>query len=88
MGIKHTLARHLRKPDGFVGKLVAVLMNRINDGMNRFTLEHLRLQPNDTVMEIGFGNGKYFPNVLKEVVNGRLVGLDYSETMVNQAKRK
>jgi ubiquinone/menaquinone biosynthesis C-methylase UbiE len=86
MNFKTILAKHLRKPDGFIGKIVAIFMNKRNDSMNRFTIEQLDLYPNEHILEIGFGNGKYIPNVIREVPKGRVYGLDYSETMVNQVK--
>jgi ubiquinone/menaquinone biosynthesis C-methylase UbiE len=86
MGLKTILAKHLRKPHGLIGKIVALLMNKTNDNMNKFTIEQLDLHPHEYILEIGFGNGKYFTNLIKEVSKGKLFGLDYSETMVNQVK--
>jgi ubiquinone/menaquinone biosynthesis C-methylase UbiE len=82
------LAKQLSKPDGWIGRFVAVLMNSINDEMNRLTIERLQLQPSDNILEIGFGNGKYFPEVLRKLISGHLTGLDYSETMVALASKK
>ncbi|WP_433944650.1 class I SAM-dependent methyltransferase [Paenibacillus sp. SN-8-1] len=85
---KKIFARHLRKPDGFLGKIVALVMNRTNDEMNLFAIHQLQIQPSDTIMEIGFGNGKYFSHVLGQSSTGKLVGVDYSETMVNQVRKR
>lgn len=53
MGIASVLAKHLRQPQGFMGKIVGVLMNSANRYMNRHTIEYLNIRPNDHVLEIG-----------------------------------
>lgn len=88
MGFKQTLARNLRQPTGFMGKLVGLFMNKGNDFMNRFTINFLDPQNSDRILEIGFGNGKYIRELAKIANNGIVGGVDYSETMVQQAVKR
>lgn len=59
------LARHLKKPVGIIGKLVALLMNKGNDSMNHYTINLLDIQPGEHILEIGFGNGKYISELVE-----------------------
>jgi ubiquinone/menaquinone biosynthesis C-methylase UbiE len=88
MSFKKFMASHLRQPHGFIGKLVGLLMNKGNDFINRFTLEQLNLIKGDHILEIGFGNGKYIYEIAQQNQNGIIAGVDYSKTMVQEAKKK
>lgn len=88
MGLIEMLGRNLRQPGGFVGKLVGLYMNKGNDFMNRYSINFLDPQSNDRILEIGFGNGKYINEFAQTVNNGFVAGLDYSETMVLQARKR
>ncbi|WP_248924878.1 class I SAM-dependent methyltransferase [Paenibacillus hamazuiensis] len=79
------LAKHLRQPSGFIGKMVGRMMNRGNDAMYRYTLGLLDVQPGESILEIGFGNGKYIAELAPHVKDGLVAGIDYSETMVQEA---
>lgn len=88
MGLKATIARNFRQPKGLLGKLIGLLMNKGNDSMNRITIQLLNVQPDDHVLEIGFGNGKYIREIAQKMQNGCVAGVDFSETMVRQAKKR
>ncbi|WP_169306524.1 class I SAM-dependent methyltransferase [Cohnella pontilimi] len=88
MGIKETIARHLRQPAGFVGKLVGLLMNKGNDFMNRFTIGIVDPRPGESILEIGFGNGKYIHEIASKMKTGFVAGVDFSSTMVEQARKR
>jgi SAM-dependent methyltransferase len=88
MGLKTAIARNLRQPKGLFGKIIGLLMNKGNDYMNRYTLQLLNPQVDDHILEIGFGNGKYIAETAKITLNGFVAGVDYSETMVNQARKR
>lgn len=55
--------------------------------MNRLTFEELRVQPQDRVLEIGFGGGELLGWILG-AASGQVVGLDISEAMVRRAQRR
>jgi len=81
------VGRQLRRPSGVAGATLGRLMAIINRRPYRLTLEALQLEPRDEVLEIGFGSGRGL-HLLGRRVHGRIVGVDHSEAMVVQARRK
>lgn len=81
------LAQQLRKPDGEMGKKVGENMNASNALMNTFTLEELKAQTNEVILEIGMGNGFFIKDLLGEDDSITYYGCDYSELMIDEASR-
>lgn len=83
-----TIAKHLRKPTGWFGRLVmAPVLNRANAALNRATIELLGVRPDDRVLEIGFGGGDMIARLSRRATRG-LAGLDYSPDVVARAARR
>lgn len=82
-----TLAAQLRRPSGILGKKVGEKMNRSNAALYDFALQNLRLAPGESVLEIGFGNGKLFPRLLAQAPDLHITGLDFSAEMLREAQR-
>lgn len=80
-------AAHLRKPEGEQGIEVAKMMNYGNQGINLHTLAVLNPQPNDKILEIGMGNGFFVKNIVNIEASIQYTGYDYSEDMVEVAKK-
>ncbi|MDB5256915.1 MAG: SAM-dependent methyltransferase [Chitinophagaceae bacterium] len=79
------LAQQLRKPDGDMGKKVGENMNASNALMNTFTLNELKAQSNDCILEIGMGNGFFIKDIVANDHSITYYGCDYSELMINEA---
>jgi len=79
------LAQQLRKPDGDMGKKVGENMNASNALMNTFTLDELKAQSNDCILEIGMGNGFFVKDILAADDSITYYGCDYSALMVDEA---
>lgn len=82
------LARQLRQPSGKAGKDTGLLMNHSNRYMYALTLEQLALKKGDHVLEIGFGNGHFFTQLLSAAEEIHLYGIDYSPLMVEEAGKE
>jgi len=80
------IARHLSRPQGLFGRFVGFLMNRHNARMNAFAVKMLALQPDDRVLEIGFGGGATLPALITEA--GFVAGVDRSADAVSWATSK
>lgn len=79
-----------RNPHGWLGGLVGRIMagRPSNRERNRWTLELLDLQPTDRVLEVGFGPGYAIQLAARVALQGSVVGVDHSHTMVQMAARR
>ncbi|MCM5529976.1 class I SAM-dependent methyltransferase [Parasegetibacter sp. NRK P23] len=83
----HEIARQLGNPSGSDGIKTAERMQENNAGMIRKAIDVLRVNNDDRVLEIGFGNGSHLPYILSQAENIVYTGIDISETMVEEAHR-
>jgi len=81
------IAQQLRKPQGVFAKTIGERMNESNRSLYRLVLQHLELHHGDQVLEIGFGNGHFFKEVLHKAEKLKLYGIDYSAAMVKAARK-
>lgn len=83
------LAAQARKPSGLIGRLLmGRLFNWSNDEINTHTVEALDVQRTDQVLDVGFGGGRALEQMVSSVDGGRIVGVDLSDTMVEQARQR
>ena len=87
MGLLHALAQQFRRPSGFLGRLVGLFFRINREGID-WTVGLLDIRPTDHVLEIGFGPGHAIRQVATLAAQGRVAGVDFSETMVRQARRR
>jgi ubiquinone/menaquinone biosynthesis C-methylase UbiE len=59
-----------------------------NGPMNRLTAELLDVQPDDHILEIGFGPGSLIQMLASHAARGFVAGVDHSEIIVKQATRR
>lgn len=85
-----TVYRQFRKPTGFLGQIAGwILANRpSNIERNRWTVDQLEVHDGDHVLEIGFGPGLAIAQVAHLAPHGHVVGIDHSELMLEQARRR
>lgn len=77
------LAALLRKPEGENGIMVAEKLNETNVHITNFTYDCVAPREGQTILEIGFGNGKLMPALFDKAKNFKLVGIELSEDMIN-----
>ena len=75
-------------PEGWVGRFVGMILAVKNRERNAWTISMLDIQPNDQVLEIGFGPGQAIQEVAKLTPNSFVAGIDLSDTMVAQASKR
>lgn len=75
-------------PQGKLGWLAGQLMALKNAGMNRFAVEILDVQPEDQILEIGFGHGHTIQKIAERAHQGVVAGVDISSVMVRQAAKR
>nr|WP_208416431.1 class I SAM-dependent methyltransferase [Thalassobacillus devorans] len=62
-------------------------MKKIGSEKNEWTISLLDIKPDDNILEMGFGPGVGLDMVSKVVQGGKVVGIDYSEVMLEQARK-
>ncbi|WP_309730909.1 class I SAM-dependent methyltransferase [Chamaesiphon sp. OTE_75_metabat_556] len=83
------LADQLRQPSGLFGKFfMGDFLNKGNEKINHLTVELLDVKPTDRVLDIGFGGGVTIEEMLKTIDTGKIHGVDFSQAMVDKAKRR
>lgn len=80
-----TIAKQLRRPSGILANAVGNQMNETNRFLYDFTIKEMRLTDNESILEIGFGNGKFFDKIFSSANNLKISGLDFSPEMVKVA---
>jgi trans-aconitate methyltransferase len=88
--IKTYLYDQFRRPRGPAGVLAGRIMSKRSSNQERsaWTVDLLDLQPEDRVLEVGYGPGLGLEAALTRLSTGRLVGLDHSTTMRTMAARR
>ena len=81
------LAQQGRQPSGILGHIVARIMARETHPANLIALEHLALQPDDRLLEVGSGHGRTLAVAAQRLTKGHLVGIDPSPVMMQIARR-
>jgi demethylmenaquinone methyltransferase/2-methoxy-6-polyprenyl-1,4-benzoquinol methylase len=80
--------RHARSYD-LATKFFYPLIGLHIDKYRRRAVEHLNLQPSDTVVEVGCGTGLNFTLLMDRIgPNGHLIGIDISSEMLSLANKK
>jgi ubiquinone/menaquinone biosynthesis C-methylase UbiE len=75
-------------PEGWVGRLVGMILAWKNRARNAWAISLLDVQPDDQVLEIGFGPGQAIEEVAKLTPAGFVAGIDLSDVMVAQAGKR
>jgi len=75
------------RPSGLLGRLAGSLM-ALDKADDRWVVDLLDLQPNDRILEIGFGPGVAIGMLAERVTSGLVAGVDPSEEMLRQATRR
>jgi ubiquinone/menaquinone biosynthesis C-methylase UbiE len=79
------MAKQLGKPQGLLAQITGNKMNESNQSLYRLTLDAMHLKDKEKVLEIGFGNGKFFPELNARAEQMQISGIDHSHEMVTEA---
>lgn len=81
------IAKQLSCPEGEHGVKTGEMMHTSNIGMTSSAINALDLQNNDTVLEIGHGNGGHIAQLLSQAENIHYFGADISATIIAEAEK-
>lgn len=86
MYVDSLLRTQFGKPSGAFGsQFMRPLLNFVNMRLMNTAVDLLDAQPNDVVMDIGFGGGYSLLALADRVTRGQVTGVDYSQEMVDGA---
>jgi ubiquinone/menaquinone biosynthesis C-methylase UbiE len=77
-----------RRPAEVTGRLVGMIMARLNADMEHAGVELLSLRGDERALEIGYGPGVGIAALLAALPDGRVAGIDPSPVMYRQASRR
>jgi ubiquinone/menaquinone biosynthesis C-methylase UbiE len=77
-----------RRPSGTLGRRIGREMAQNHLPENLWTIARLNPQPEDYILEIGFGPGVAIQELSRHVTAGLIAGVDFSETMVREASKR
>ncbi len=81
------MVAQLKNPHGFFANKVALKMNESNKQLYNMVLDNMCSSDGDEMLEIGFGNGKYFKDFISKASNIKMYGVEFSKSMVQQATK-
>lgn len=78
------------KPMGYWGRVAGWIMAHrpSNRARNLWAVSLLDIRPSDRILEIGFGPGLAIARLSELVPNGKIIGIDHSSIMLDQARKR
>lgn len=73
---------------GYFQKIVECITAPKNKALSQWTVEQLRIEPYQHILEVGFGLGNTLRDVANKLQAGFIAGIDESVDMFQQANRK
>src|SRR3979411_548681 len=81
------LFEQFARPSGWLGRIAGSLMAKGDDD-DRWLVDLLDVQPEDRVLEVGFGPGVAIELIAARATRGLVAGVDPSVVMVRQATKR
>jgi len=82
-------SKQARKPSGIFGRFyMSRLFEKGNAELNIHLYNTLSIEPDDHVLEIGFGTGTLIGKIAENIDSGLIEGIDFSTSMVSIARNK
>ncbi|WP_016876101.1 class I SAM-dependent methyltransferase [Chlorogloeopsis fritschii PCC 9212] len=76
------------RPKGILGRLGGFILAHTKRDFTEWVIHLLEVQPDDKVLEVGFGPGVGIEILAAAVSTGYVAGVDYSKEMVEQARAR
>ena len=88
MGLLNAIGKQLQHPRGLFGKALFTWMTTKTIAHARWTADLLDVQPDDDVLEVGFGNGANIALLTQRTPTGCVAGAEISETAIEMASKR
>ncbi|NMG10174.1 class I SAM-dependent methyltransferase [Brasilonema sp. UFV-L1] len=86
--VRGLLLRMFGQPKGILGQLGGLIMVSMNRNFAQWVIHLLEVQPDEKVLEVGFGPGVGIQILVAAVSTGYVAGVDNSKEMVAQARTR
>jgi len=87
VGAMQEVLKQFRKPTGWMAGLAALSMNTGHEKIWRWGLEHVTVEPDATILDVGCGGGRTVKILAQAASRGKVCGVDYSEDVLRTARR-
>jgi ubiquinone/menaquinone biosynthesis C-methylase UbiE len=84
----HFIAEQARNARGLLGRVIAFIMARETWSQNLRVMDALDIDESDHILDVGCGHGRGLTELAARAQNGRIIGADPSELMVEIAARR
>lgn len=88
MKLLNIIGKQMQYPRGFFGKILFAWMTPKTIAHARWTADLMDIQPEDQIIEIGFGNGANIKLLLQRAIRGSVTGAEISKTAIEMASKK
>jgi ubiquinone/menaquinone biosynthesis C-methylase UbiE len=88
MGLFRVIGKQLQHPKGVFGKALFGWMTTMTIAHARWTADLMSVEPDDHLLEVGFGNGANIALLAERASRGRIAGAEISKTAVEMASRR
>jgi SAM-dependent methyltransferase len=82
------LFRQVRKPSKWTGRFFLWLMNLSHSRVTDWGLQHVRIEPDFTILDVGCGGGRTIQKLAAAVAQGKVYGIDYADGSVAASRAK
>lgn len=82
------IVQQFHQPTGWMGWCIGQLMALKNRSRSEWVIELIQVQPQDRILEVGFGSGADIRRVSALAPHGFVAGIDHSAVMVQQARNR
>lgn len=82
------VGNNFSKPLGVGGIITTKIMNIINQNMYKTVINNLIIEPENNILDIGFGNGYLIKKLFQKNIPIKMYGLEISKDMVNKVSSK
>ncbi|WP_226642046.1 class I SAM-dependent methyltransferase [Mesobacillus subterraneus] len=83
-----SMAKQFEKPKGILGKLAGTIMYFENRKINKWSINKLRVNKFDKILEIGFGPGYGIKTIMSDYRGIEMDGIDLSPKMKEEATKR
>lgn len=82
------LVRQVRGPSKWIGQPFARIMNLSHSGLTDWGLQHVKVEKDFTVLDVGCGGGRTIQKLAAMATEGKVYGVDYAQGSVAVSRSK